>query len=170
MDWCWPIPTMNLKPNSMLWKKLLLPVSIHFYAFWSRKTKAIETNPYGHKRGWVKNTVSLCHTCIYVCLIKTEGIRGWDGWMASPKQWTWTWANSRRWWGTGRPAVLQSMGSQRGRHVWATEQKRCVWCLRVSIWVHSDFPRREDFCYSSPRREREKRRGEQGWRRACEKR
>ena len=24
--------------------------------------------------------------------------RGWDGWMASPTQWTWVWANSRRWW------------------------------------------------------------------------
>ena len=39
-----------------------------------------------------------------------EGIRGWDGWMASPIQWTWTWANFGRWWGTGRPGVLQSMG------------------------------------------------------------
>ena len=26
-----------------------------------------------------------------------EGDRGWDGWMASPMQWTWTWANSGRW-------------------------------------------------------------------------
>ena len=39
-----------------------------------------------------------------------EGIRGWDGWMASPMQWTWTWANFGRWWGTERPVVLQSMG------------------------------------------------------------
>ena len=39
-----------------------------------------------------------------------EGIRGWDGWMASPMQWTWTWGNSRRWWGTGRPGVLLFMG------------------------------------------------------------
>ena len=23
---------------------------------------------------------------------------GWDGWMASSIQWTWVWANSRRWW------------------------------------------------------------------------
>ena len=29
-----------------------------------------------------------------------------------PMQWTWTWANSRRWWGTGRPGMLLSMGSQ----------------------------------------------------------
>ena len=39
------------------------------------------------------------------------GNRGWDGWMASPTQWTWVWANSGRWWRTGEPGVLQSMGS-----------------------------------------------------------
>ena len=32
-----------------------------------------------------------------------EGVRRWDGWTASLLQWTWVWANSRRWWGTGRP-------------------------------------------------------------------
>ena len=39
-----------------------------------------------------------------------EGIRGWDGWMASRMQWTWIWANFRRWWGTERPGMLQSWG------------------------------------------------------------
>ena len=29
--------------------------------------------------------------------------RGWDGWMASPTQWTWVWINSGSWWWTGRP-------------------------------------------------------------------
>ena len=47
--------------------------------------------------------------------------RGWDGWMASPTQWTWVWVNSGSWWWTGRPVMLQSMGSQRVRHEWATE-------------------------------------------------
>ena len=47
--------------------------------------------------------------------------RGWDGWMASPTQWTWVWINSRSWWWTRRPGVLQSMESQRVRHNWATE-------------------------------------------------
>ena len=42
---------------------------------------------------------------------KTEGReegddRGWDGWMASPSQWTWVWANSGNLWWTGRPGVL----------------------------------------------------------------
>ena len=55
-----------------------------------------------------------------------EGFRGWDGWMASLMQWTWTWANSRRWWETGSPGVLQSMGSQRFRHDWMNEQQHNV--------------------------------------------
>jgi len=41
--------------------------------------------------------------------------------MASPTQWTWFWVNSGSWWWTGRPGMLQSMGSQRIRHDWATE-------------------------------------------------
>ena len=36
--------------------------------------------------------------------------RGWDGWMASPTQWTWVWVNSGSWCWTGRPGVLRSMG------------------------------------------------------------
>ena len=47
--------------------------------------------------------------------------RGWDGWMASPTQWTWVEVNSGSWWCTGRPGVLQSMGLQRVGHNWATE-------------------------------------------------
>ena len=38
--------------------------------------------------------------------------RRWDGWMASPTQWTWVGVNSGNWLWTGRPGVLQSMGSQ----------------------------------------------------------
>ena len=50
-------------------------------------------------------------------LRKTEGRRrrdnrGLDSWMASLMQWTWVWVGSGRWWRTGRPGVLQSMGSQ----------------------------------------------------------
>ena len=47
--------------------------------------------------------------------------RGWDGWMASPTQWTWVWVGSGSWWWTGRPGVLQAMGSQRVGHDWVTE-------------------------------------------------
>ena len=47
--------------------------------------------------------------------------RGWDGWMASPTQWTEVWVDSGSWWWTGRPGVLWFMGSQRVRHDWVTE-------------------------------------------------
>ena len=46
-----------------------------------------------------------------------DSIRGWDGWMELLMQQTWTWANFRRWWGTGRPGVLQSTGSQSRPHL-----------------------------------------------------
>ena len=35
--------------------------------------------------------------------------RRWNGWMASLTKRTWVWANSRRWWRTGKPVMLQSM-------------------------------------------------------------
>ena len=47
--------------------------------------------------------------------------RGWNGWMASPTQWTWVWVSSGSWWWTEKPGVLQSMGSQRVGHNWVTE-------------------------------------------------
>ena len=50
--------------------------------------------------------------------------RRWDGWMASLTQWTWVWVNSRSWWWTERRGILQSMGSQRVGHKWATELKK----------------------------------------------
>ena len=41
--------------------------------------------------------------------------------MVSLTWWTWVWASSESWWWTGKPGVLQSMGSQRVRHDWDTE-------------------------------------------------
>ena len=46
---------------------------------------------------------------------------GWDGWMASPIQWTWVWVNSRSWWWIGRPGMLRFMGLQRLGQDWTTE-------------------------------------------------
>ena len=57
--------------------------------------------------------------------------RGWDGWMASPTWWTWVWVNSGSLWWTGRPGVLQFMGSQRVGHDWATELN---WTECWSLW------------------------------------
>ena len=38
--------------------------------------------------------------------------RGWGGCLTSLTQWTWVWASSGRWWGTGKAGMLRSMRSQ----------------------------------------------------------
>ena len=42
------------------------------------------------------------------------------------------WVNSRRWWRTGRPGVLQSMGSQGVGHDWVTELN---WLIYITYTV-----------------------------------
>ena len=49
---------------------------------------------------------------------------GWHHWLHGR-----VWAISRSWWWTQKPGVLQSMGSQRVRHDWATE-------LNWGRWKH----------------------------------
>ena len=61
--------------------------------------------------------------------------RGWDGWMASPTQWTWVWVNSGSWWWPVRPGVLQFMGSQRVGHDWLTELN---WMFYKHIFLWND--------------------------------
>ena len=73
--------------------------------------------------------------------------RGWDGWMASPTQWTWVWVNFGSWWCFGRPSRLQSMGSQRVGHDWATELnftllsymvfRTASWSFHLFFWLSS---------------------------------
>ena len=61
---------------------------------------------------------------------------GWDGWMASPTQWTWVWVDSGIWWWTEWPGVLRFMGSQRVRHDWVTELNwtELIPILRGTTW------------------------------------
>ena len=61
--------------------------------------------------------------------------RGCDDWMASPTWWTWVWVSSRSRWWTGKPGLLQSMGSQRVRHNWATELNM----LMTRVWENWQF-------------------------------
>ena len=74
--------------------------------------------------------------------------KDWHGWMASLTQWMWVWVNSGSWWWTGRPSVLQFMGSQRVRHDWATELNWTNWgfcndllgnkmLLTISVWENT---------------------------------
>ena len=49
--------------------------------------------------------------------------RGWDGWIASLTQWTWVWANSRKWWGQGSLACCSPWGHKELDKT-ATEQQQ----------------------------------------------
>ena len=72
--------------------------------------------------------------------------RGWDVWVASPTQWTGVWVSSRCWWWTGRSHGLQSMGSQRVGHNWATEANSALpssdvyhMCLQLYVALSEEF-------------------------------
>ena len=57
--------------------------------------------------------------------------------MPSLTQWTWVWASSRRWWRTGKPGMLQSVGLQRVRHDWETEQQHYpILCICHILFTH----------------------------------
>ena len=70
---------------------------------------------------------------------------GLDGWMTSPTWWTWVWASSGSWWWTGKPGMLQSMGSQRAGYDSVTELNWTLWGISVRQDHIHQFMRR-DFC------------------------
>ena len=64
--------------------------------------------------------------------------RGWDCWMASPTQWTWDWANSRREWRIRKPGMLQAMGATKS---WTQLQHR-DWTTITKIEEETKFSER----------------------------
>ena len=56
------------------------------------------------------------------------------GWMVSLTRWTWVWASSGSWWWTGKPGVLQSMGSLKVGHDWATSLSLFTFMHRRKKW------------------------------------
>ena len=105
----------NLQPETLgSWNKTIIPATENHLSFENRLLicfwALVETVLW-----WWVASDSLEKTLM---LGKTERRKrsrdgGWDGWMASPTQWMWIWVNSRRWWRTRKPGVLQSMGLQR---------------------------------------------------------
>ena len=72
--------------------------------------------------------------------------REWDGWMASPTQWTWVWVRSGSLWWTGRPGMPRFMGSQRVWYDWATELN---WLsVYTPPWDTSKFKKNKDSSWS----------------------
>ena len=54
---------------------------------------------------------------------RRRGGRAFDGWVASPPQWTWIWANSGRWWRTGKLAIHGVTKSRTQLSNWTTTTK-----------------------------------------------
>ena len=104
---CWKrllirVPWTARRSNQSLLKEIspeysLLKLKLQYFGHLMRKTDSLEIIPWCWER------------------LKAGGEgadRGWDGWMASPPQWTWVWVGYGSWWWTGKPGVLQSMGLQ----------------------------------------------------------
>ena len=51
--------------------------------------------------------------------------RGWYGWMSSPTQWTWVWANSGKWWRLGSLVCCSSQDRKESDN-FVTEQQILV--------------------------------------------
>ena len=135
--WCWRrllrVPWTARRSNQSILKEISL--NIHWKDWgWSWNSNTLVTwceEPTHLKRPW----------CWEGLGAGGEGDdRGWDGWRVSPMQWTWVWAGSGSWWWTGRPGVLQSMGSQRVGQDWVTELNNNVSCFRTvsSSWKPFD--------------------------------
>ena len=115
--WCWRrllrVPWTARRCNQSILKKISPGCSLEGMML------KLKLQYFGHLM-W--RTDSLEKTLMWERLKAGEGDdRGWDGWMASLTQWTWVWVDSGNWWRTGRPGMLQSMGSQRVGHDWETE-------------------------------------------------
>ena len=114
--WCWTrflrVPWTARRSNQYILKEispgcslegLMLKLKLQYHLMWRadsfEKTLMLGKIKGGRRTGWQR----------------------WDGWMASPTEWTWIWINFRSLWWTRRPGRLQFLGLQRVRHEWATE-------------------------------------------------
>ena len=123
--WCWRrllrVPWIAKRSNQSILKEINPEYSLEGL------TLKLKLWPYYENFGHLMWRVSLLKRpwCWERLKARGEGDnRGWDGWMALPTQWTWVRITSRRLWRTGKPGVLQSMGSQRVEHNWSTEQQQ----------------------------------------------
>ena len=110
--WCWwqllRVPWTARRSNPSILKEispeqslegLMLRLELQSLATWCKELTHL-------KRPWCWETLKVGG--------EWDG-REWDGWVVSFTRWAWVWVNSRSWWLTGRPGMLQSMGSPRSQ-------------------------------------------------------
>ena len=133
--WCWKrllrIPWTARRSNQSILKEISMNMNWKgWYWSWNSNTLATWCEELTHwKRPWCWER------------LKTGGEgdnRGWDSWMASPTRWTRVWASPRSCWWTGKPGLLQFMGSQRVRHDWVTELNWTDWGSKMSSPMNSN--------------------------------
>ena len=100
---------------------LMLKLKLQYFGHLTRRTDSLEK---------------------FLMLGKTEGRRRRGRqrmrWLdASLTVWTWVWGSSRSWWWTGKPGMLQSMGSQRVGHDWVTELSQATNEIRALVYIYS---------------------------------
>ena len=135
--WCWRrllrVPWTARTSNQTILKEIIPEYSLE------RLMLKLKLQYFGHL---MRKADSLEKTLMLGKIEGREGDdRGWAGWMASLTQWTWVWANSRRWWRTGKPGVLQSTGLQRVRYDWATELNWTTTLASITIDWFCLFPK-----------------------------
>ena len=115
--WCWRrllrVPRTAGRPNQSILKEISPKYSLE------RLMVKLKLQYFGHLM-WRTDSLEKALTLGKIEGGRRRDDRGWDGWMASPTQWTWVWVNSRIWWWTGRPACCVPWGCRVG-HNWATE-------------------------------------------------
>ena len=127
--WCWRrllrVPWTARKPNQSILKEispeyalkgLMLKLKLQYFGHLIHRINSLKKTLFlGKNWRWEEKGID----------------RGWDGWMPQLTRWTWVWVGSRSWWWTGKPGMLQSMGSQRVGHDWAIELTNTHVCVYV---------------------------------------
>ena len=106
--WCWRrllrVPWTARRSNQSILKEISPGCSLEGL-MWSWSSNTLAT--------WCEELTHLKRPWCWERLRAGEGDnRGWDGWMASPTQWTWVWVDFGSWWWTGGLACCSSWGQK----------------------------------------------------------